>query len=100
MLSCRWNPFCVRPPLVQGDDDGVITIDSRRPKANGNVPAGGFPPSADSATLTERLARKLSAIPAYLQSSEDPEGLRVASTESSSTSLSGYVSYLMCWNLS
>ncbi|DBB03850.1 hypothetical protein WJX77_000741 [Trebouxia sp. C0004] len=88
----KWNPFCAHAPMVRDDEeDGVDVgmIDSRQPETNGSVPAGGFPPSASSATLTQRLQRKLSAIPAYLQTSETPEGLRVTSPEPSGTSLSG-----------
>lgn len=75
--------------MVYGDDDESVSvgmIDSRQPESN--VPAGPFPPSAASATLTQRLQKKLSAIPAYLQTAEDPEGLRLASPEPSSSSLS------------
>ncbi len=79
----------MKAPLVQGDDDGDATvgmIDSRQPTGNGP------PPSAPSATLTQRLTKKLSAIPAYLQSPEDPAGLRLASPEPTGSSLSGCVS--------
>lgn len=85
--------------MVRDDEEesgAVGMIDSRQPEANGTVPAGGFPPSASSATLTQRLQRKLSAIPAYLQTSDDPEGLRVASPEPSGSSLSGYVTFCAC----
>jgi hypothetical protein len=85
--------------MVRDDEEESVAvgmIDSRQPEANGTVPAGGFPPSASSATLTQRLQRKLSAIPAYLQTSDDPEGLRVASPEPSGTSLSGYVTFCAC----
>ena len=69
------------------DDDSEM-IDGRQLKAHSEVPAGGFPPSAASATLKQRLSKKLSAIPAYLQTSEDPDSLRLASAEPSSSSLS------------
>lgn len=85
--------------MVRDDEEDNVAvgmIDSRQLEANGTVPAGGFPPSASSVTLTQRLQRKLSAIPAYLQTSDDPEGLRVASPEPSGTSLSGYVTFCIC----
>ncbi|KAL0031783.1 hypothetical protein WJX79_007279 [Trebouxia sp. C0005] len=88
----KWNPFCAHAPMVRDDEEDSVAvgmIDTRQPEANSTVPAGGFPPSASSATLTQRLQRKLSAIPAYLQTSEDPEGLRVTSPEPSGSSLSG-----------
>ena len=87
-VSFRW--FCAKAPLVQGDDDDEVTIDSRQLKGPGEVPSRAIPSSAASATLKQRLSKKLSAIPAYLQTSPDPESLRLASTESSSTSHSGY----------
>jgi len=82
--------------MVRDDEEDNVAvgmIDSRQLEANGTVPAGGFPPSASSATLTQRLQRKLSAIPAYLQTAE---GLRVTSPEPSGTSLSGYVTFCIC----
>ena len=85
--------------MVRDDEEDSVAvgmIDSRQLEANGTVPAGGFPPSASTATLTQRLQRKLSAIPAYLQTAEDPEGLRVTSPEPSGTSLSGYVTFCIC----
>ena len=85
--------------MVRDDEEDSVAvgmIETRQPEANGTVPAGGFPPSASSATLTQRLQRKLSAIPAYLQTSDDPEGLRVTSPESSGTSLSGYATFSLC----
>lgn len=88
----KWNPFCAHAPMVRDDEEDSVAvgmIETRQPEANGTMPAGGFPPSASSATLTQRLQRKLSAIPAYLQTNDDPEGLRVTSPESSGTSLSG-----------
>lgn len=72
------------------DDDGEVMVDPRQLKAAGEIPPGGFPPSAPSATLKQRLTKKLSAIPAYLQPHEDPDSLRLASAEPSSSSLSGW----------
>ncbi|KAA6424603.1 MAG: sec14 cytosolic factor [Trebouxia sp. A1-2] len=92
LATVLWNPFCAHAPMVRDDEEDSVAvgmIDTRQPEANSTVPAGGFPPSASSATLTQRLQRKLSAIPAYLQTSEDPEGLRVTSPEPSGSSLSG-----------
>ena len=88
-LCFRWNPFCMKAPLVQGDDDSIDNIgaiNSRQPTAG---PTGPPPPQAASATLTQRLSKKLSAIPAYLQTADDPEALRLASAEPSGSSLSG-----------
>ncbi len=81
--------------MVHDDEEESVPVGGQ-PAANGTVPAGGFPPSAYSATLTQRLQRKLSAIPAYLQTSDDPEGLHVTSPEPSGTSLSGYVAFCVC----
>ena len=75
--------------MVQGDDDSpgnIEVIDSRLP-GTGMSQAAGTPPA--SATLTQRLSKKLSAIPAYLQTADDPEALRLASPEPSGSSMSG-----------
>lgn len=82
----------MKAPLVQGEDDSkanIGVIDSRQP--NGGVPqlAGTIAPAAASATLTQRLSKKLSAIPAYLQTPDDADSLRLASAQPSGSSLSG-----------
>lgn len=78
--------------MVQGDDDSpgnIEVIDSRLP-GTGVSEAAGTPPSAPAAaTLTQRLSKKLSAIPAYLQTADDPEALCLASPEPSGSSMSG-----------
>ena len=82
----------MKAPMVQGDDDGqgnIGAIDSRVPGVGLSEAAGMSPPAAASATLTQRLSKKLSAIPAYLQTADDPEALRLASAEPSGSSLSG-----------
>ena len=85
----------MKAPLVHGDDDSepnIGVIDSRQP---GETLTGGMiPPAANSATLTQRLSKKLSAIPAYLQTPDDPESLRLTSAEPSGSSLSGYGPHL------
>lgn len=85
----------MKAPLVQGDDDSdanIGAIDSRQPHVAATEPVGMIAPAAASATLTQRLSKKLSAIPAYLQAPDDPEALRLASAEPSGSSLSGYAS--------
>ena len=82
----------MKVPMVQGDEDSqgnIGAIDSRLPGAGLARAAGTPPPAAASATLTQRLSKKLSAIPAYLQTADDPEALRMASAEPSGSSLSG-----------
>lgn len=82
----------MKAPVVQEDDDrqgNIGAIDSRLPGAGLSEAAGMSPPAAASATLTQRLSKKLSAIPAYLQTANDTEALRLASAEPSGSSLSG-----------
>lgn len=81
----------MKAPLVQGDDDSIDNIgaiDSRQPRAGPTGPTATAPPGAAAATLTQRLSKKLSAIPAYLQTADEPEALRLASAEPSNSSLS------------
>lgn len=90
----------MKAPLVQGDDDStdnIGAVDSRQPRASPNGPTATEPPGAASATLTQRLSKKLSAIPAYLQTANDPEALRLASAEPSNSSLSGYACLSCFW---
>ena len=90
-MFLRWNPFCMKAPLVEGEDDSeanIGVIDSRQPQGGAPQPTG-IPPAAASPTLTQRLSKKLSAIPAYLQTPDDPDSLRLASAEPSGSSLSG-----------
>ena len=82
----------MKPPLVQDYDENEGNIgvsDSRQARAGVIQPAGTTPPAAASATLTQRLTKKLSAIPARLQTGDDPVALGLASAEPSGSSLSG-----------
>lgn len=76
----------MKAPMVHDDGDiegHVGPQDSRLPKAallQAEAPPG---------TLSQRLASKISAIPAYLKAADDADSLRLASPEGSNASLTG-----------
>ena len=50
---------------------------------------GGLPAGSAPGTLSQRLAHKLSAIPAYLKTADDADSLRLASPQGSTLSAAG-----------